>query len=494
MTANTTGLQLYIGASSDVQKGLSQAVSEVQKAAAQMRQGVAGVGAETAKANQASRNWIGTLQRYRTEQAQQARSARFFASEIASIIPVSREAGTALQALSGMAVEGLAGGLGIGLAIEGVRALVGIWRQAAEATEEARRKASEYSAELLKARVNQIDTLGQAIDQLALARAQTPVDRQRVENAIAEREARAKLAATEKETQTALLKVYADQSAAGNRARADIQARVLAARAELAAVIEIGRVRVQNILDEAEAKRKAGPLGATFVDAQVADRAVLNGMTAAELSEVRSTPTVPFGGSALQEWQATIAEMNKSEESLAEERRKRSEEMKAAMAEARSAAMVTGDTIGQAFAQAFAEGEKGAARFGMVMLDQVIATVQARAVEAAATAFAGNAWNVFGATAASTAAFSFVRGLLSQLPRRALGGPVQAGQPYLVGERGPEVVVPRSSGTVVPNHELGGGDLHLHVSALDGASVERVLTTNNRDLMRALRRARRYGR
>ena len=37
---------------------------------------------------------------------------------------------------------------------------------------------------------------------------------------------------------------------------------------------------------------------------------------------------------------------------------------------------------------------------------------------------------------------------------RADGGPVRAGRPYLVGERGPEVIVPEQSGTVVPNHVL----------------------------------------
>lgn len=34
---------------------------------------------------------------------------------------------------------------------------------------------------------------------------------------------------------------------------------------------------------------------------------------------------------------------------------------------------------------------------------------------------------------------------------RASGGPVYAGRPYLVGERGPEVVVPSGNGTVLPN-------------------------------------------
>ena len=39
---------------------------------------------------------------------------------------------------------------------------------------------------------------------------------------------------------------------------------------------------------------------------------------------------------------------------------------------------------------------------------------------------------------------------------RAGGGPVMAGMPYLVGERGPELIVPRAPGRVIPNHALGG--------------------------------------
>jgi len=40
---------------------------------------------------------------------------------------------------------------------------------------------------------------------------------------------------------------------------------------------------------------------------------------------------------------------------------------------------------------------------------------------------------------------------------RAMGGPVTAGTPYLVGEKGPEIVVPGQSGTVIPNHRIGVG-------------------------------------
>lgn len=52
--------------------------------------------------------------------------------------------------------------------------------------------------------------------------------------------------------------------------------------------------------------------------------------------------------------------------------------------------------------------------------------------------------------------------------KRAAGGPVSAGLPYLVGENGPEIVVPSGSGNVVPNHKLGagGGVTNVYVSSM----------------------------
>ena len=40
---------------------------------------------------------------------------------------------------------------------------------------------------------------------------------------------------------------------------------------------------------------------------------------------------------------------------------------------------------------------------------------------------------------------------------KAEGGPVNRGRPYIVGERGPEMFVPNTSGSIVPNNSLGGG-------------------------------------
>ena len=69
---------------------------------------------------------------------------------------------------------------------------------------------------------------------------------------------------------------------------------------------------------------------------------------------------------------------------------------------------------------------------------------------------------------------------------RAAGGPVKGKRPYLVGERGPELMVPKQSGTIIPNHNLreiaraipraGGGDVEA-----GGAPVE-VIKGLNRTL------------
>ena len=53
-------------------------------------------------------------------------------------------------------------------------------------------------------------------------------------------------------------------------------------------------------------------------------------------------------------------------------------------------------------------------------------------------------------------------GLQSAFPKlfpkqAAIGGSVQRGQPVLVGERGAEMFVPSSSGSIIPNKELSGG-------------------------------------
>lgn len=57
---------------------------------------------------------------------------------------------------------------------------------------------------------------------------------------------------------------------------------------------------------------------------------------------------------------------------------------------------------------------------------------------------------------------------------RATGGPVNAGQPYIVGEKRPELFVPRTPGSIVPSLKgMGGQAINLTVNA-PGATAETV--------------------
>ena len=59
--------------------------------------------------------------------------------------------------------------------------------------------------------------------------------------------------------------------------------------------------------------------------------------------------------------------------------------------------------------------------------------------------------------------------------RRAGGGPVAGGTPYLVGEMGPELFVPSSGGTIIPNNRVGGGsNITINVNAGMGANGAQI--------------------
>lgn len=88
------------------------------------------------------------------------------------------------------------------------------------------------------------------------------------------------------------------------------------------------------------------------------------------------------------------------------------------------------------------------------------------------------------------------------LQARAGGGDISSGQPYLVGERGPELVVPRSAGTVIPNHSLAGamgggpsvvynGPYIANMSAIDTQSGLAFLAKNKQGVWAANQSAQR---
>ena len=69
------------------------------------------------------------------------------------------------------------------------------------------------------------------------------------------------------------------------------------------------------------------------------------------------------------------------------------------------------------------------------------------------------------------------------LPTRAVGGPVSAGQPYLVGERGPELMIPSSNGKIIPNNQLGGGQVVVNQTINVSTGVQQTVRTEIKSLM-----------
>ena len=88
-------------------------------------------------------------------------------------------------------------------------------------------------------------------------------------------------------------------------------------------------------------------------------------------------------------------------------------------------------------------------------------------------------------------------GLNKLFPPKATGGPVAGNKPYMVGEQGPELFVPRGSGNIVPNNASGGGGgtvtnnyITNNINALDSKSVQQVFAENRQALLGTVEYAR----
>ena len=109
-----------------------------------------------------------------------------------------------------------------------------------------------------------------------------------------------------------------------------------------------------------------------------------------------------------------------------------------------------------AMAGAITSGEnffKSMSRIFMDLLKQIAGLIIQAAILAALFSM------IPGLGAAQTAAkgaTSFKGLLTGSLTGRASGGSVVAGQPYMVGESGPEMFMPNGGGSIIPNNKMGG--------------------------------------
>ncbi|WP_404336203.1 tail tape measure protein [Sphingomonas sp. MMS12-HWE2-04] len=110
--------------------------------------------------------------------------------------------------------------------------------------------------------------------------------------------------------------------------------------------------------------------------------------------------------------------------------------------------------------------------------------------EIAATALRGGLDAVLGGSGGGNGGLlGLVGGLLGGSPGRATGGPVSPGRPYWVGERGPELFVPASAGSVAA---AGGGVREVRVAITvnaPGGEAPQALAQSSRQVARAVRAA-----
>lgn len=83
---------------------------------------------------------------------------------------------------------------------------------------------------------------------------------------------------------------------------------------------------------------------------------------------------------------------------------------------------------------------------------------------------------------------SQVLGAVLGQPGRATGGPVSPGRAYLVGERGPELFVPTSSGSIANVAQGGGRDVRVSIAVnAPAGTAPDTLARSSRQVARAVR-------
>ena len=148
--------------------------------------------------------------------------------------------------------------------------------------------------------------------------------------------------------------------------------------------------------------------------------------------------------------------------------------IKQAGEETGTAVTTVADMIGDKFGDAFmsmVDGTKKAKDAFRTMAADIIKELYRVFVVKQITGFITNA---------ITSAFPSFGGT----PMKAIGGPVQRGNPYVVGERGPELFVPSRTGSIVPNDKMaGGGSVTVNQTINVSTGVQQTVRTEIKSLM-----------
>lgn len=136
-------------------------------------------------------------------------------------------------------------------------------------------------------------------------------------------------------------------------------------------------------------------------------------------------------------------------------------------------------SIGTTIVEAFMSGKSAAQAFKSA-LSSLLQKLASRSLDKFLdTIFKSN---ITGAPSLFENFMSNVPVLGSIFGKRAGGGPVNSGAPYLVGERGPELFVPSMAGQVVPSYATSGTSTinNYNIQAIDVKSFEERIMGSNR--------------
>ena len=144
-----------------------------------------------------------------------------------------------------------------------------------------------------------------------------------------------------------------------------------------------------------------------------------------------------------------------------------------------------GHAIENALVRAVRTGKLGFDDLGktaLSVLDQIAASALRSGLNAIFSGSGGTATSGLG---------SVLAGLLSGAPGRATGGPVSPGRAYMVGERGPELFVPTSSGQVETQNGGAMRDVRvaITVNAQGSGDAPQALARSSRQVARAVKAA-----
>lgn len=139
---------------------------------------------------------------------------------------------------------------------------------------------------------------------------------------------------------------------------------------------------------------------------------------------------------------------------------------------------------------------KGVAAFSRDVLAPVLGTVLATALKAVGTVLSGLISGFSSLVGFINSVVSGIQNIINLVKNnpivkgisgvidsvfgggRAAGGPVTAGTTYLVGEKGPELFKPTTSGTIVPNNAMGGSGTTINLTvngAIDPEGTARTI-------------------